>query len=420
MTRPRLLFLSHRLPYPPHNGAAIRTYNVLRLLAQDFEITALCFDRQDPATKSFGLTARIEAMRPYGSFEVVPIPQEQNRVRLAWDHLRSVVTGRAYTYYVHDSREFDRRLREQLSTDRFDLVHMDSLDLVRYLPLLGELPVACTHHNVESDLLRRRADVEPRAWRRYYLRLQAALLEAEERRWLGRVALNVAVSEDDARTLARLVPEGRYATLPNGVDTEYFQPGHQPESGIAFVGGTSWFPNKDAIEWFAAEILPELRRLEPEAPIHWIGRATEEEITRLGGYMGLHLTGYVDDIRPLVARAACFIVPLRVGGGTRLKILDAWAMGKAVVSTAVGCEGLAAVDRENILIANDPATFAARVHEVLRDECLRRRLGTAARRTVEERYSWTVVGESMRRLYLSLLKPAPGGDRPKDEAALPK
>jgi glycosyltransferase involved in cell wall biosynthesis len=389
-----LLVLSHRVPYPPHNGAALRTYNMLRLLARDYHLVGLCFDRQDRATAHLGLAQRLAGLASFGHFEAFAIPQEGTPARLATDHLRSIVSGRPYTWYVHDSAPFLARLAEWLETRRFDAVHVDSLDLVRLLPRVRHLRVIATHHNVESALLRRRADTGS-PLRRAYLRHQADLVERIEREWLPRVALNPAVSEDDARALRALAPAARVAVVPNGVDVEYFAPRDEPQSGCVFVGGTSWHPNRDALRWFVRDIMPRLGG----ATVTWVGRATEAEQREFANVPGLTLTGYVDDVRPFVARAACYIAPLRVGGGTRLKLLDAWAMGKAIVSTSIGAEGLGARHDENMLLADDADAFAAAVTRVLGDEALRRRLGAAARHAAEARFSWTVIGENVRQLY---------------------
>jgi polysaccharide biosynthesis protein PslH len=161
------------------------------------------------------------------------------------------------------------------------------------------------------------------------------------------------------------------------------------------VGGYGWYPNRDALEFFAADILPDVRAAEPEVRVQWVGRAPKATQTWYRQRYGIELTGYVDDIRPYVHSASCYVAPLRVGGGTRLKILDAWAMGKAVVSTSIGCEGLSARDGDNILIRDDPRAFADAVRLVLADEDLRIRLGESARRTTEERYDWDIIGRDM-------------------------
>ncbi len=397
-SRPSLLVLSHRLPFPPHNGAALRTYNMLRLLSRDFDVTGLCFDRRDRATEHLGLDRRLAALAPFGRFEAFAIPQETSRVRLVADHIRSAVTGRPYTWYVHDSGPFLARLRTLLAERRWDVVHVDSLDLVRALPMLGQRPVICTHHNVESQLLVRRAATESAA-RGAYLRAQARLVERAERFWLPRVALNIAVSPEDEVALRALAPSATVTTIPNGVDVEYFTPSEGPQTGCVFVGGTSWYPNRDALHWFTEEIAPRLRALGSTADVTWVGRATDSERQAFAQVPGLRLTGYVDDIRPYVAGAACYIAPLRVGGGTRLKLLDAWAMGKAVVSTSIGAEGLGARHGENILLADTEEEFAKATAAVLCDESLRHRLGRAARETAERRFSWDVIGATVRDRY---------------------
>ena len=406
-TKPELLYLSHRLPTPPHNGAALRTFNTIRLLSDSYRITALCFDRRDAILSSLNLEARIDALRPYADVEVFQIPQQQSRARLILDHARSVLTNEAYTLFVYDSPQYAAAVERALAEHDFVLAHVDSLDLARYLPLLGELPVACTHHNVESQLLRRRALTEP-LLRRAYLNLQASKLERLEKEWLPRVAINVAVSDDDAQTFAELAPQARIELAPNGVDVDYFTPGTgEEQAGTVFVGGTNWFPNRDALEWFHRDILPELRALGEAGPVTWIGRCSATDKEKFGGPDGVVFTGYVPDVRPYLHRAACVIAPLRVGGGTRLKILDAWACGSAVVATTQGSEGLARIDGHNILIADEPRAFAQAIQRVLNDASLRAALGHAGREAVERRYSWTSIVGRLAEIYAEL-HPAPG------------
>lgn len=400
--KPRLLFLSHRLPFPPHNGAAVRTFNLLRMLAVDFDIHGLCFERPDPAFAADSLEARLDGLAGLGVFEAFPIPQATSRLRYLWDHVRSVLRGRPYTWYIHDCGSFRRRLRGLVNSGQFDMVHVDSLDLAALLPDVLALPVALTHHNVESSLLARRADSETTVWRSAYLHLQSGLLRRAERRWLPRVSVNIAVSETDAGEFTALVPDARVEVIPNGVDVEYFTPKVGESSGCVFVGGTSWYPNLDGLKWFAQDILPKIHAFGSKISVMWVGRATPSELLQYNKLAGLNLTGYVEDIRPFVQSAACFIAPLRVGGGTRLKLLDAWAMGKAVVSTSRGAEGLATVDGENILLADSADDFALAVLRVLEDQDLRATLEREARKTAETHYSWDVVGGRLRDLYHTL------------------
>lgn len=396
MQRPRLLFLCQTLPYPPDGGVAIRSYNVLRLLAEHYRVTALCFYRRAVMHDVEASVKALEAVAD--SVEAFPIDQEHSRGRLVRDHLRSVASGRVYTVAAYENQAFRSRLKSLLASERFELAHVDSLDLSGYLPLLFPVPTICVHHNVESALLRRRAQVESSRMRRAYLNLQARLMEREERTWCPRVALNVAVSEADSRELRRMTPAAKLAVVPNGVDVEKFVPVRGDRRGIVFVGGMTWFPNKDALEYFARDILPPLRQRGCREDIVWVGRALPGAATAYAA-QGISLTGYVEDIRPYVAGAACYVVPLRVGGGTRLKILDAWAMGKAVVSTSVGCEGLDTRDGWNILIRDDPQEFARAIQDVLGNPDLRTRLEANARETAERTYSWRVIGEAMHAAY---------------------
>jgi len=266
--------------------------------------------------------------------------------------------------------------------------------------------VICVHHNVESVLLARRAEAERHPLRRAYLRHQAALTERTERDWSGRVALNICVSEPDAAVLRGIAPRAKTFVVPNGVDVELFQPAAPGSEGLVFVGGTTWFPNLDALQFFCQDILPAIRTRHPGVPVTWVGRASASERELFRHQYGVELTGYVTDIRPFVQRAACYVVPLRVGGGTRLKILDAWALGMPLVSTTVGAEGLDARDGENILLRDDAAGFAEAVCRLLENEGLRRRLSERARATAVETYSWEVIGRDMIPAYQTVLEGA--------------
>lgn len=395
-----LLFLCQTLPYPPDGGVKIRSYNVLRLLSREYAVTALCFYRAADISSGDELEGSVGGLKSLAEVEAFPIPQEHNRARLILDHLRSVILGRAYTISAYQSHKFRVRLRELIKTREFDLVHIDSLDLAGYIPMLAGIPIICVHHNVESALLRRRAARS--GMLRSYLSLQARLTEREERHWCPLIRLNVAVSELDRLALLKIAPTARFIVVPNGVDARTFQHKDVPTSGIVFVGSHLWQPNSDAMEYFCSEVLPLVRSSHTDVAVTWVGRATDAVKREYAQRYGVRLTGYVDDIRPLVEKASCYIAPLRAGGGTRLKILDAWAMGKAVVSTSVGCEGLDARDGRNILIRDRAEDFAEAVLSILTNSRLRQQLGSEARRTVENKYDWEVIGRPMLEQYRHL------------------
>jgi glycosyltransferase involved in cell wall biosynthesis len=369
-----------------------------------FDVTALCFYRRMVRCSPEEVQASLHGMRTIAETEAFPVPQEWSRVRLGWDHLRSVATHRAYTVFAYESRPFRDRLKTLLRERRFDLVHMDSLDLSGYLPLLSGLPVVCAHHNVESQLLHRRAVSARSPLMKRYLLLQAALMEAEERQWCQRVNLNITVSEPDREALCRIAPQARYTVMPNGVDTEMFHPANEANEGIVFVGAHDWYPNREAMDYFCNQILPKVRTRLPDIPVVWVGRTPETVRREYWQRHRVRCTGYVDDVRPFVQRAACYVAPLRTGGGTRLKILDAWAMGKAVVSTSVGCEGLAARDAGNLLVRDTAEEFASAVCELVENPSMRHHLEMRARETAVKEYDWEVIAASMLDQYGALLQ----------------
>lgn len=403
-TRPKLLFLCQTLPYPPDGGVWIRTYHVLQLLSRAFDITALCFERAGSSDHRVNWDRAVggDALGRFANVEVFALPQKHSRLRFVWDHVRSAASRRVYTTYLYDSEAFRRRLTDLVRSKAFDLVHLDSLDLAAYLPACGDIPVVCVHHDIESTLLQRRAALEPNRWRGAYLQFQAGLMDKVERSWCGRIALNVTVSERDQALLRQVAPGARTTVVPNGVDIDEFRPADMSGSGIAYIGGTQPYPNLDALNYFCGEILPHLRSAAADVPVRWIGRASTAQQQQYRQRFGVELTGYVDDARSRMREAGCHIVPLRIGGGTRLKILNAWAMGKPVVSTSVGCEGLAVVDGDNILIRDAPEAFANAVGQVLADRNLRQRLGTRGRETAERLYAWDAIGKAMIETYLSV------------------
>lgn len=415
MTRPKLLVLSQTLPFPPDGGVKVRTYNVLKQLATAFDIVALCFYRSKTSSD-----AGAAGLRELARVEAFPIPQEHSRLRLLRDHLHSAVSRRVYTAFAYRSEKFRARLVDLLAAENFDLVHADSLDLSDYFPLVRDVPLICVHHDIQSGLLRRRAQQQRARWSRSYIAYQAELMRREERLWCPRVDLNVTVSEVDRDALHGVAPNARVAVVPNGVDVDYFR-AEQDEgaSKVVFVGGSNWFPNVDAMRYFGDAVLPLIRERGASPDVVWVGSTTAQERDAFRRDYGIDATGYVEDTRPYVRQAACCIAPLRVGGGTRIKILDAWAMGTAVVSTSIGCEGLAAVDGDNILVRDDPRAFAEAVLAVLNDESLRHRLGRGGRSTAERVYSWETIGRSMIAEYLAVAATRSGRPIPNSRPSLP-
>jgi glycosyltransferase involved in cell wall biosynthesis len=290
----------------------------------------------------------------------------------------------------------------QAAARGIDLVHLDTIDLAPYADLIGDLPVVLHHHNVESLLLGRRIRFVKNPITKAYYALQTMRIARMETIECARHALNVVVSQVDADSLHALCAEARVAIVPNGVDLDYYRPPPDPvdENRIVWAGSMGWFPNRQAVETFCEETWPRIREARPGVAFDVIGHSPPPAARAAAG-VSLH--GFVEDTRPIVARAAAFVVPIRIAGGTRLKILDAMAMGKAIISTSIGCEGLDVTPGTDILVADDPAEFARQTVRVLEDAGLRERLGAAARRTVERTYGWDRVWMRLEEAYRAIL-----------------
>lgn len=409
MPDPRLLFISQTLPYPPDSGVNIRTFHTLRALAGEFSTRVLAFWRRGAFDDPAEVPARTKELEeavgaPVSTF---PIPMEWSRPAEIGVHLRSLLLSRPFTHFAHSAPEFSSDLLRGMDQAPPDLIHLDSLDLSAALDVVRastKTPrLICTHHNVESELLRRRGEAE-RSWlRRAYLVRQADLYAAEERRACPSFDLNIAVSKRDAAKLEETT-EARFETIPNGVDLEFFRPASGPDRrGVVFVGGSNWFPNRDALEFFAREILPLVRTAMPDLPVTWVGRCEDGDQERFWRDHRVRLTGYVPDIRPYLADANCMVVPLRVGGGTRLKVTTAWAAGLPVVGTSLGLEGLEGRPGKHFLMEDEPAAFAEGVVKLHRDPDLWRTLAESGRRLAEDSYGWEAIGRRLCGLYRALL-----------------
>ncbi len=395
MGKPRLLFLSQCLPFPANSGVRIRTFHTLQALSKDYDVQALCFFRASGHGTQQKVKSALVELNRFCHAEAFPIPQEHSRFRLILDHLKSICTGRVYTYFTYSSTEFSTALNRALTQSNPELVHLDSLDLSAALEKIPKaVPVSICHHNVESRLLELRATQE--SWhRRIYLKLQSRLMRREESRCSPRAAVNFAVSKLDQQALRVISPNAHFEVAPNGVDTKSRSPVMSTGKALLFIGGASWFPNLDALEYFGSEILPLLRARGIHVPIHWIGQCSERLKKEINKRFNLELVGFVDNLDQFLADSAVFIVPMRVGGGTRLKILDAWAWQLPVISTSVGCEGLEVENGQNIIVADTPAHFVDEIERLLNSPALRSSIGSAGRQTAVKSYDWQLIGNRM-------------------------
>jgi len=403
-----VLFLSQALPFPPDTGATRRTYHVLSELQREFDVVLVAFSRKghQPDESSRAVAERELSTRLARVLPSVRYPGEWSRARRVWEHGRSLITGRAYIYFQYGVGEFGARLDEALEAGRPDLVHMDTPDLFPWLHRFDGIPVTCTHHDIESLVLQRRAEGASNPLLAAYIRRQATLMRRIESTYCPRVALNLTMSENDSARLRAIAPSAAIHEVPNAVDLGDFRlpdPGLEEEDSVVFVGATYLFANKDAVGFLLDEIWPRVLSRRPSATLTLVGQNEPGEVAIFSRAPGVHPVGRVERVQSYLERAACSVIPLRIGGGTRLKILESWALGRAVVTTGIGCEGLEIREGENALVRDDPEPFARAVVQVLEDRALRARLGRSGRRTVERRYGWSAVGADLRERYSELM-----------------
>jgi len=394
----RLLFVTSRLPYPPVEGHQLRAWHLLRAAARLHRVTLLSLRRaEDPIHPAPELTELLDGLH------LVDLPALKRPDYLFTLGLRHLLTGRPLLEMRYTPLAF-RRAFDRL-VGQADLVHLDILAVAGLMDRLPVgTPVVLNEHNVECSLAMARTAIEQSRLRRWLLHLQTRGLESFERVACRRSTRVLTCSRVDQQRLAELSPSAQITVIPNGVDLERFQPGNpsmERAGSLVFVGQMGWFPNRDGIQFFMRDVLP-----------HMASRANLK--LRVIGHKGkvkapmalaerVRFCGFVEDPRPMIQSAAVYIVPLRAGSGTRLKILEAMALGKAIVSTNVGAEGIGLVDGKSAILADVPEAFARAVDRLLDDPVRRQSLGREARKLAEAEYDWNTIGDRLLATYEEVL-----------------
>jgi sugar transferase (PEP-CTERM/EpsH1 system associated) len=398
----KILFLSQIVPYPPHGGVLQRGYNLISEIAKYNSVHLLAFVHPDVLkTHEEVQAARQELQKYCAKVEFFDLWVKKSNFTKYRGLIGALFSSTPFGVHAHRSRAFSERVIQLAEKKQFDVIHYDTIFLCQFDLGSNRICRVLTHHNIESKLMERRANFEKNPIAISYLWLQAKRLRKYEARETGKYDGNIVVSDADGEELKRINPEVKVSVVPNGVDTKYFMPGKENRTpSLIYTGGMNMFANKDAVLYFLKDIWPAITAKRPNVKFYAVGQDPPTELIRIGkSDRRVVVTGYVDDIRPFVVGSSAYVVPLRVGGGTRLKILDAMAMGKAIVSTSIGCEGLEVSDGKNIIISDTPGDFAEKTIELLRDKERRNWLGSAARELVEDMYSWEMIGKNLQQVY---------------------
>ena len=383
----KILWLKTELLHPVDKGGKIRTYEMLKRLRQDHFITYLTLVSPSDERESF------DRSNEY-CHRLAAVPHRVSQKFGAGFYCElglNLGSSLPYALQKYRSSAMRRAIAQEMSLFDYDVVVCDFLAPSVNLPQDVGVPTVLFQHNVEAMIWERHYKTEANRLKKAYLYGQWRKMYGYERKACGRFEAVVAVSENDRDLMRKEFGVDRVFDVPTGVDTEYFQPqGAQAVSSeLVFTGSMDWMPNEDAIIYFTDEILPRIAARIPDVTLTVVGRNPTGRLAAIAeGNERVKITGRVEDIRPYVDRASAYVVPLRVGGGTRLKIYEAMAMGKPVISTAIGAEGLPVRDGREILIADDPKTFAQAVVRALTDKALAARMGQMARDVVCERFGW--------------------------------
>jgi glycosyltransferase involved in cell wall biosynthesis len=387
----RILFLSPRQSWPLHTGARLRDYYFARALGRRAALTYVFFSEPGSASPQ-------RADLPFCR-KIVPVPSPRLYTP------RKIVHGFAGRWPLpvanYTSDEMKAAIAGVLRADQFDLVHLESIHMAAYVPDMRQqtpAPVVYNWHNIESELMRRySASVKP-PHRKLYAAWTARRLAALERQILLQAFGHVVCSERERVQLLRIVPEARIAVIENGVDTAFFaEPPVSPNRRhrIVFVGAMHYHGNIEAAVLFARSIWPGIRERFPAWRLTLVGRDPAPAVLALRGERNVEVTGTVDDVRPYYAEALAAIVPLRTGGGTRLKILEAMAAGVPVVSTTLGAEGLAVSPGRHLLIADHNEDWLRQLSALSPQGDLWKGLVTEGRGLVRSRYDWEILGAAL-------------------------
>jgi sugar transferase (PEP-CTERM/EpsH1 system associated) len=387
-----ILFLAPRLPLPADTGGKIRTLNILKQLAKDNHICLLCFSFEESdhfyaqTLKESGIEVQLVPMSPISLFEKVT----------------GVIFNKLpFSISKYHTKQMGEQIYKLLAKQCFDAIHIDHLHMAVYKDCFKNIPCFLDEHNVEYKILERCALVEKSWPKRMLYNNQSKKMKRFELQKIKEFNGVFACSIED-QWLLKVSDKTPIHVIPNGVDTEFFnlQQNLAKEDALVFTGSMDWLPNDDAITYFCKEILPIVWQKYSAIKLYVVGKNPSKLVKELAeNDKRVEVTGRVDDVRPFVARSKVFIVPLRIGGGTRLKILEAMAMGKAIVSTTIGAEGIECKDGLDIAIADTPDTFAQKIIDLTKQSEVGENMGLKGRNLVCQKYDWSIVGKKLNTIY---------------------
>ncbi len=396
----RILWVKADKILPVHNGGNIRSYHILRQLVSRHELSFFSYYGGTPdAEYENELTRQFP-----GAVCLCTGKREPTSLGRGLDYLRRLAMKAPYAVSRFRAVRVAERLRAWFEERSFDIVVCDFLDAAVNFPSQFTIPTVLFQHNVESEIWRRHVATERSPGRKLLYQVECKKMLSYEQSMMPKFDHIIAVSEHDKRLISEWTDLSRITVVPTGVDLTQYHPDPSArvnEHSVLFVGAMDWEPNVDAVEYFCWEMWPLIQAKVPAARFRIVGRNPVRRVQRLAS-SSVEVIGSVASVVDYLWQSAVVVVPLRVGSGTRLKIYEAMAAGKAVVSTSVGAEGLDVHNGEDILLADDPSAFAASVMMLLQDAELRRRYERTAA-ALAARYDWAAIGDRFGQAMQALL-----------------
>lgn len=389
----RILMVTAAFPYPLASGGAIRTFGILHGLHQaGHQLTLLSFIDNDLQPENTPLSGYCEAIH------LVPAPQ-RNKI----DRLKTLLLStQADISTRFKSDAFERKLRDLLTSQKFDLIQFEAIESVAYLPLAKRIQptakICFDTFNAEYMLQRKIYEIDRTSLKRLPAAIYSFLQVGRIKRFEGEMCrladCVIAVSEEDAELLRDFRPDKKIYMMQSGVFVEDYRTTdlrvNLPENSLVFTGKMDYRPNVDAMLWFTSEILPRVKASVPEVQMYIVGQKPSASLEALDD-ANIHITGWVDSTIPYLHEATVYIAPLRMGSGTRLKLLEAMSSGCAIVATTLASAGLHSETKEGMIVEDDAQAFASAIVSLLRDPSKRAQLGNIAREEVKKRYDWSAL-----------------------------
>lgn len=390
----RILWITDVIPYPTVSGNRLRIYHLCRKLAEEHEVWLVGgIDKPEEVNA--------EHMRGFCHRVITVLRKHQSKLYHLPGLLKFALQGRPLELKFEQTEEFEQIVYNLSREVDFDVIHIEPSYMALYREMLPEKKTSCYvlgYHNIEFSLFDRIANVESKPLNKFRSYLHSWMLRSWEPHYASKFDRCVVVSDSDKDILYHANTNLEVRVCPNGVDTDLYQllPAQDTIPRLMFIGSMSYPACAHGAVWFCKEVLPHIH--EPNVETWLVGRDPTEEVKALANDH-IHVTGWVSEIMPYYEQTQICIVPLWAGGGTRLKIVEAMALGRPVVSTAIGCEGLDVVDGKHIFIADDPIEFAEKVTRLLQDPLLRRQMVHHARELVAQKYDWTSLTNQLLMIY---------------------